>query len=72
VGIPTEPDARQLLMPYDSEVTLAAGILRHSGLISYIRGKVNTLERKALEALACECYRIGTNEAPLRLRQIEK
>ena len=32
-----------------SEVTLAAGILRKAGLISYSRGKVKILDRKGFE-----------------------
>jgi CRP-like cAMP-binding protein len=53
-----------------SEVTLAAGILRKSGLISYARGKVRILDREGLEKICCDCYRIYANEA-LRLSQNE-
>ena len=45
-----------------SEVTVAAGILRKAGLISYRRGKVKILDLKGLEETSCECYRIVTNE----------
>jgi CRP-like cAMP-binding protein len=48
-----------------SEVTLAAGILRKSGLISYARGKVKIRDRKRLEEVCCDCYRIYANEALL-------
>ena len=39
-----------------STVTLAAGILNKSGLISYSRGKLQVKDRKGLEKAACECY----------------
>ena len=37
-------------------VSLAAEILQRSKLIVYSRGKVDILDRKGLEAAACECY----------------
>ena len=37
-------------------VTLAAGTLQDSGLISYRRGRIRILDREKLEAVACECY----------------
>jgi CRP-like cAMP-binding protein len=39
-------------------VTVAAGRLQDSGLIDYARGHIRILDRKGLEAGACECYRI--------------
>ena len=39
-----------------STVTLAAGILHKSGLISYSRGKLVVKDRKWLEKAAYECY----------------
>lgn len=45
-----------------SEVTLAAGILRKSGLITYARGKVKILDRKRLEQVCCECYQVLAEE----------
>jgi CRP-like cAMP-binding protein len=51
-----------------SEVTIAAGILRTAGLISYSRGKVKIIDRKGLEDAACECYAIFAGEA-VRLRE---
>lgn len=39
-------------------VTAVAGALQRSGLIEYRRGKVVILERKKLEAAACNCYPI--------------
>ena len=37
-------------------VTVAASTLQHAGLISYKRGHMHILDRKGLEAVACECY----------------
>lgn len=37
-------------------VSLAAGILQRAELIDYHRGKMKILDRKGLEAAACECY----------------
>jgi CRP-like cAMP-binding protein len=39
-------------------VTVIAGVLQRSGLISYSRGKVTILDRQSLEDAACGCYRI--------------
>jgi CRP-like cAMP-binding protein len=38
-------------------VTIAAGSLQKAGLIRYRRGHIRVLDRKGLEAAACECYR---------------
>jgi CRP-like cAMP-binding protein len=37
-------------------VTLAAGVLQKSGLITYHRGRIQIMDRGNLEAAACECY----------------
>jgi CRP-like cAMP-binding protein len=37
-------------------LTAAAGQLQDHGLIEYKRGRIRILDRKALEAAACECY----------------
>jgi hypothetical protein len=37
-------------------VTLAAGALKHAGLIEYHRGRVTILDRAGLEDAACPCY----------------
>jgi hypothetical protein len=41
-----------------SGVTIAAGTLQKAGLINYARGKINILNRNALEETACECYQL--------------
>ena len=43
-------------------VTVAAGSLQRAGLIRYRQGRVTILDRQALEAAACECYRITRDE----------
>ncbi len=43
-------------------VTMAAGDLQRAGLIRYSRGKIFILDRRRLEANACECYRIIRDE----------
>ena len=48
----------QMLGAGRPSVTLAAGALQKAGIIRYTRGKVNILNRPALEAAACECYRV--------------
>jgi CRP-like cAMP-binding protein len=37
-------------------VTLAAGVLQRKGFIEYTRGAVKIVNRRQLEASACECY----------------
>jgi CRP-like cAMP-binding protein len=39
-------------------VTVAAGRLQAAGLIHYSRGHIEILDRRGLEAAACECYRV--------------
>jgi CRP-like cAMP-binding protein len=46
----------QMLGTGRPSVSLAAGILENAGLIENLRGTVKILNRKSLEALACECY----------------
>jgi CRP-like cAMP-binding protein len=43
-------------------VTLAAGRLQDTGAINYARGRIKILERRKLEATACECYRVVKDE----------
>jgi hypothetical protein len=37
-------------------VSLAAGVLQKKKLVEYTRGAVKIVNRKKLEASACECY----------------
>ena len=43
-------------------VTVAAGRLQDARLIHYARGRIKIVNRKGLEATACECYRIVKQE----------
>ena len=43
-------------------VTVAAGHLQDAGFVQYSRGHIRILDRKALEASACECYRVVKDE----------
>ena len=52
----------QMLGAPRSTVTLAAGLLHRAGMIDYKRGVVTIKDRPALEASACECYRIVRDE----------
>jgi len=51
-------------------VTVAAGRLQDAGLIRYTRGHIHILDRRGLEAAACECYRVVACES-LRLLGME-
>lgn len=46
----------QMLGTGRPSVSLAAGMLENAGLIENLRGTVKILNRKSLEAVACECY----------------
>jgi CRP-like cAMP-binding protein len=43
-------------------VTVAAGRLQDDGAISYVRGRIQILDRRKLEAIACECYKVVKDE----------
>lgn len=45
-----------------SGITLAAGALQDKKLISYSRGRIRVLNRRGLEAAACECYAAVIND----------
>jgi CRP-like cAMP-binding protein len=45
-----------------ASVTLTAGALQKRKLITYHRGVVTVLNRKGLEAAACECYQLISDE----------
>jgi hypothetical protein len=42
----------------ESTWTATVGTLQQAGLIRYRRGAITMLDRRGLEATACECYRI--------------
>ncbi len=44
-----------------TSVTETASKIQASGAISYSRGVIKIIDRPALEALACECYRMLLN-----------
>jgi CRP-like cAMP-binding protein len=44
-------------------VTEAAGKLQAAGMIHYSRGRIEVLDRPALEARACECYGVVRRES---------
>jgi CRP-like cAMP-binding protein len=45
-----------------TSVTMAAHALQSSGLIRYVRGKIEILDRPGLEECACECYGVLRRE----------
>lgn len=51
----------QMLGTGRPSVSLAAGVLEDAGLIENLRGTVRVLNRKNLEAAACECYGVIQN-----------
>jgi hypothetical protein len=42
--------------------TAAAGGLQKAGLIRYKRGAITIIDRRGLEVLSCECYRVSKLE----------
>ena len=52
----------QMLGVTRPSVTIAAGILQKAGLISYVRGEMEILDRARLEEASCECYGIIVRE----------
>ena len=58
----TQEFISQMLGTRRSGVTVAAGSLQKAGIIRYTRGKISILNREALQATACECYRAIANE----------
>jgi len=45
-------------------ISVAAGVLRKAGMISYTRGRVTILNRRKLEAASCSCYHIIQSYLP--------
>lgn len=54
----TQEFLSQMLGSRRASVTIAAGALQKEGMISYSRGSVNILDRRALEESSCDCYRV--------------
>jgi CRP-like cAMP-binding protein len=52
----------QLLGSKPATVSRSAQHLRAAGLISYQHGRITIVDRGALEAVACECYRVIRTE----------
>lgn len=52
-------------------VTEAAGRLQAAGVIRYARGRITVLDRRALEAQACECYAVVKREAERLLPDVD-
>ena len=52
----------QMLGSRRATVTLSAGVLQTAGLIRYSRGHVEIVDRRGLEAAACECYQVTRDE----------
>lgn len=48
----------QMLGVRRASVSIIAAVLQKAGLISYHRGKMMIVDRKGLEAGACECYQV--------------
>ena len=55
----TQEFLSQMLGVHRPGVSLAAEALQRVGLIAYARGKITILDRKGLEAAACECYAVS-------------
>lgn len=49
-----------------SAVTIAAGALQKARVIGYSRGDIHVLDRRGLEAMSCDCYRISMPAARQR------
>ncbi|HEY9876149.1 MAG TPA: Crp/Fnr family transcriptional regulator [Candidatus Obscuribacterales bacterium] len=58
----TQEFISQMLGTRRSGVTVAAGTLQQAGMICYTRGKITILNRQALEATTCECYKLIKTE----------
>jgi CRP-like cAMP-binding protein len=58
----------QMLGARRTTVTLLAQRMQAKGLIRYRRGRIVILDRKALEACACECYQVMHHEKTLASR----
>lgn len=55
----THEQIAHLLGVRRESVTVAARKLQSAGVIRYLRGRIQVLDRPALESRACDCYRDG-------------
>jgi CRP-like cAMP-binding protein len=53
-----------------STVTVVARTLQNTGLICYHRGAIKVVDRRRLEAVACECYRVVRDRYERSLMQV--
>lgn len=58
----THEDISGMLGVSRSGVSTAAGALQRGGMIGYMRGRINILDRRKLEGAACECYQVIREE----------
>jgi CRP-like cAMP-binding protein len=58
----THEDISEMLGVSRSGVSTAAGALQRKGMISYSRGRINILDRRGLEGVACDCYEAISGE----------
>jgi len=47
-----------MLCVHRPSITVVAGILQRAGMIRYGRGHITVLDRDAMEATSCDCYRL--------------
>lgn len=58
----TQEFLSQMLGVHRPTVSIAARMLQQAGLIRYVRGQIEVTDREGLEAAACSCYRMITEE----------
>ncbi len=58
----TQEMLAQMLGAKRTNVTKVAAILKQKGVIQYRHGRIQILDRPALEQLSCECYRVVIEE----------
>lgn len=54
----TQEFLAEMLGARRTTVTMVAAALQRSGYIEYRRGQIRILDRKGLEAVACDCYKV--------------
>ena len=65
---PTQELLAEMLGVRRSTVTLIDCALQRAGLIQDHRGAITVLDRRGLEAAACECYRLSVTATKIRRR----